>query len=163
MPALSAPRDDAAARPLHGLLLMALVAIAPQWPALRVWPLLWVAPLMVYAVLVFTVPALRRSFVPWRFGRAGWRELGATAALSLVTAVTLVVFYQLAQPSLERQASFLPVRALGGIVAAGVLFSIGNAVLEEVIFRGILLPALEAAAGTWIALLGTSFVFGYAH
>lgn len=36
-------------------------------------------------------------------------------------------------------------------------------VLEELLFRGILLRWLEEFAGSWLALLVTSFLFGFAH
>lgn len=45
----------------------------------------------------------------------------------------------------------------------GALFALSAAVLEEILFRGYLFRLLSAAAGTWIAVLLTSALFGAAH
>ncbi len=41
--------------------------------------------------------------------------------------------------------------------------SVGSAVLEEVMFRGLLFRLVEEARGTWVALAVSSTVFGVAH
>lgn len=48
-------------------------------------------------------------------------------------------------------------------VGTGALFALSAAVLEEIVFRGYLFRLLSAAAGTWIAVLLTSVLFGAAH
>jgi uncharacterized protein len=48
-------------------------------------------------------------------------------------------------------------------VGSGALFALSAAVLEEIVFRGYLFRLLSAAAGTWIAVLLTSALFGAAH
>jgi len=48
-------------------------------------------------------------------------------------------------------------------LGSGALFALSAAVLEEVVFRGYLFRLLSAAAGTWIAVLLTSALFGAAH
>ena len=57
----------------------------------------------------------------------------------------------------------LPIAALGGIVSAGLLFSIFNAILEEIIFHGILFDSAESQWGVWIAVAATAILFGYGH
>lgn len=57
-------------------------------------------------------------------------------------------------------------RATGGVVAtvlsiAGVQF--GAAVIEELIFRGLLLQGLERLCGSWVALAATAVLFGAIH
>src|SRR5471030_2266299 len=48
-------------------------------------------------------------------------------------------------------------------LAAGFLFSLLSAVLEEIIFRGLLFRLFEKATGMWGALALTSILFGAAH
>jgi uncharacterized protein len=48
-------------------------------------------------------------------------------------------------------------------MAAGICFSIFNALLEELIFRGILFDSLESQWGPWGAAIGTAALFGYGH
>lgn len=46
---------------------------------------------------------------------------------------------------------------------AGVAFSICNAFLEELAFRGVFYDAAESQFGTGLAILGTAALFGYGH
>ncbi len=46
---------------------------------------------------------------------------------------------------------------------AGCCFSIGNAVLEEVAFRGILFDALAGEWNAAVAVVVTALVFGFIH
>jgi membrane protease YdiL (CAAX protease family) len=53
-----------------------------------------------------------------------------------------------------------------GTVAAlgtGAVFSLLGAIVEEILFRGFLFRLLAGVAGTWIAVLMTSALFGVAH
>jgi uncharacterized protein len=130
---------------------------------LRLWPLLWVGPLAAYAALVAAVPPLRATYRPWRFGRASRFAVLGTLIISAVSCGTLVAFHVFAHPDLHAYTSFLPVSSLGGIIVAGVFFSIFNAFCEEVIFRGILFDAFESQWGVRGAVAATAFLFGYGH
>ncbi|MFZ2639779.1 MAG: CPBP family intramembrane glutamic endopeptidase [Verrucomicrobiia bacterium] len=57
----------------------------------------------------------------------------------------------------------MPVSTLGGLLAFGVLFSVFNALFEEVFFRGILFDAIESQWGVWIAVVVSAFLFGCGH
>jgi membrane protease YdiL (CAAX protease family) len=148
---------------MHGLVIIALIAVATFVPVFRMWPLLWVVPLIGYAGLVRLVPPLRATFRPWRFGRVSSSTVAATVAIAVGSCAVLVTFHLLAQPDVSAFRTYLPVATLGGIVAAGVLFSLCNALFEELIFRGILFDAIESEWGVWIAVAGTAFLFGYGH
>ncbi len=43
------------------------------------------------------------------------------------------------------------------------MFSIGNALAEEVVFRGVLFAALEPVVGAGLTVLGTAVIFGWFH
>jgi len=52
---------------------------------------------------------------------------------------------------------------VSGDVAIAALLLLGDAVVEELIFRGILFRLVEEWAGTWIALAVSAALFGLAH
>jgi membrane protease YdiL (CAAX protease family) len=55
------------------------------------------------------------------------------------------------------------VGSLNGLLAALIVPTVGAAVTEEMLFRGILFRWLEQFGGSWLALLLTSAFFGAAH
>lgn len=55
------------------------------------------------------------------------------------------------------------VGSLDGLLPALIVPTIGAAVTEELLFRGILFRWLEEFGGSWVALLLTSALFGAAH
>jgi CAAX amino terminal protease family. len=151
-------------RLLHPLLFVVLLVAALRWvPAFRSWPLTMLAPLLAYGAVVASVPILRRSFQPWRFGRVSRSTILATAAIALVSCTALALFHVLARPDVSFLKGSLPVSSVGGLVAAGAFFCILNALLEEAIFRGIFHDGLEPLAGRVGAVVLTSVVFGYFH
>jgi len=81
----------------------------------------------------------------------------------LGTALVLVAFHLTAQPDVRVYSAALPLRAMGGVVIAGVVFSIVNATLEELVFRGVLFDALESQWGVRITLVATAVLFGLGH
>jgi membrane protease YdiL (CAAX protease family) len=148
---------------MHGVIFFALLAAAAFVPGFRVWPLLWLVPLAVYGILVAAVPALRASFQPWRFGRVTTAGVLAALILAAGSCAVLVAFEILTHPDVSEYRSFLPVSALGGVIAAGVIFPILNALLEEIVFRGVLFDAVESQWGAWVAITVTAALFGYGH
>ena len=149
--------------PLHGLLIIALIAIAAFIPACRDWPWLWLEPLAAYGATVALFRPLRISFRPWRFGHASKPSILATVIVTVVSCVVLVTFHRVTRPDVRDFLAFLPIAALGGLISAGVGFSILNALLEEIVFRGILFDAVESQWGAWPAAAATAFLFGYGH
>jgi membrane protease YdiL (CAAX protease family) len=80
-----------------------------------------------------------------------------------VTTLALVVFQKTVQPDVRSYGAALPVHALGGVVAAGVVFTIVNATLEELVFRGVLFDAVQSQWGAVVAVIGTALLFGIGH
>jgi hypothetical protein len=145
------------------MLLMALTAAATLIPVFHLWPLLWLVPLAAYATLVAMVPPLRATFRPWHFGRVSTKTVIATAVIALGSCTALAAFQSIMRPDVSTFAGFLPVHTLGGVLAVGVLFSIFNALFEEIIFRGVLFDAIESQWGVAMAVAATAFLFGYGH
>jgi len=148
---------------MHALLLVGFTAVATFIPAFRIWPLLWLVPLLAYTALVAIVPPLRATFRPWRFGRVSTSTVAATIIIAVGSCVVLVAFHFLTHPDVSAYRSFLPISALGGVLAVGVLFSVFNALFEELVFRGVLFDAVESQWGVWVAVVATAFLFGYGH
>jgi len=49
------------------------------------------------------------------------------------------------------------------IMIPGIAMAVKSAVFEELVFRGILFGSVEAMAGSWIAIIVSSLVFGFIH
>lgn len=145
-------------RPLHAFVLIAATAAAASVPSLHGWPWLWFAPLAAYAVIVTIVPPFRRSFRPWSLGRLNAATISTTAVITIGSAAVLIAFHCLALPDLARYRGFLPATIFGSVIAAGVLFSFLNALLEELIFRGVLFDAVESQWGAWTAVAATALL-----
>jgi len=145
------------------LAFVTLMALSACYPGLRIWPLLWVVPFMAYVGLVAAVQPFRATFRPWRFGRVNRLAIIATLIITLGSCAVLVAFDLHYRPDVRAYRSFLPVTALGGIFAAGVIFSIFNALFEELTFRGILFDAIESQWGVWVGVVATALLFGYGH
>ena len=110
-------------------------------------PLLWLVPLAAYGALVATVLPLRASFRPWHFGRVSPSAVLATLILAIGSCSVLVTFHVIKHPDIRACGSLIPVSALGGVLTAGILFSLFNALFEEIIFRGILFDAVVSQWG----------------
>lgn len=147
----------------HGVLFVLAVVATAMVPVDWRWPLPWLVPLMVYALLAAALPPLRRSFRPWSFGDVSPPAALATLIIAVVSCTVLVAFHHLAHPDVRAYRGLLPVAEMGGLIGAGIAFSIFNAVLEEIVFRGVLFDAAESPWGRWPAVGLTAFLFGYAH
>jgi uncharacterized protein len=147
----------------HGLALVTFMVVGASIPALRVWPLLWLAPVLAYGALVAIVPPFRNTAGPWRFGAVSKITTLAAVIFAIGACGVLLVFDVLAKPDVRHFGHFIPVTQLGGVVIAGVIFSVLNALLEEIIFRGVLFDAVESQCGVWGAVVGTAAMFGYGH
>jgi membrane protease YdiL (CAAX protease family) len=138
---------------MHALALVGFTAVATLVPGFRLWPLVWLIPHAGYAALVAIVPPLRATFRPWRFGRVSTPTVAATLVIAITSCAVLVAFHYLTRPDISSYGRFLPVTALGSVVVVGILFSIFNALFEEVIFHGVLFDAVESQWGVSIAVV----------
>jgi uncharacterized protein len=154
---------DAARRAAHGLLLLPCFLLPALFEPLARWPFYLLAPLLAYALLVLAVPALRRTCRWLRPGHDGRAVLAATLGVVVASSSALLLFHALMRPDVTELAARLPVRELGGPLPAAVVFSVLNALMEELIFRGVLYDALEAQRGWRTAVAATAVAFGWAH
>ncbi len=150
---------------LHVALLFA--AMAGWWlsHAPLVWPLYFLAPLAAYGFAARSVRPLRRTTTWLRRGRIDRMTTALMGASALVVPLVLAGWLRFAHPSLDAFRDQLPdgvsARAL---VAIGAVFAFGNALLEESIWRGVLMESLDRGLGRGVASIAVSAVsFGVAH
>jgi uncharacterized protein len=148
---------------LHGaVFLTAICVVVVALSPLR-WPWYFLLPLLAYAAIVLALPPLRRTAPRLAVGRLGGWPLAAAIALSVAASAGLVVFHALAHPDVADLAAGLPVAVFGNLLFAGIGFSITNATLEELIFRGVLWEVTASEWNAGVALAGTSVFFAMGH
>ena len=160
---MTQPTSGSDWRLVHGIVFVLCMAFTLFVPPLRRWPWVWLVPLLAYLLLVAGAPRLRGSLAWLRLGRLSSAGVAATIGIMLLTSLTLVMFHITAQPDVRSYRDALPLRVLGGVVVAGVVFSILNATLEELVFRGVLFDAVQSQWGAWGTLIGTAILFGLGH
>jgi uncharacterized protein len=152
-----------------GLALTAtLAAFALPWQAAW-WPLPGLAGIGTYLV-AGAVPALRAhpSANPelaarWTPGRLGRAEAAAITAIAVLTGTTLLAYHALTPPALGFGAALLRALPPWAPILAGLAFIAGNACIEEVLFRGIVLTHLQHTLGRWPAVMAQAVGFGLLH
>ena len=144
---------------LFGLLWVALPFL---FSVFRPWPFSLLIPIVAYGIFVAAVPPLRRSFGWLRRGRLGADICLLVLGTVVVSGVALVVWYGAVRPDVRQNLKYLPQMPLWMFPLAGLAFAMGNAALEEAIFRGIMMDALDSAFGpgnTAVVLQAASFAF----
>jgi membrane protease YdiL (CAAX protease family) len=157
------PTADANWRAIHGGLFLVALAASLLIPFVRQWPMHLVLPLALYLPFALLLPPLRRTFVWFRLGRITWRVLAAVVGVIVVSTTALVVFQLTTRPDLSQLHEVAPPWVLQHFVPFLIVFSIVNAVLEELVFRGVVYDSLESQLGITWALLVQAVVFGYGH
>lgn len=148
---------------VHGGLLLVLLPLPMFFPVLTHWPWYLLAPLLVYAVVVLSVPSLRRS-VDWlRIGQLDGPVIAWIGAVLVLTSAVLLGWDHFMQPDSHDLATQLPMWQGTHWLWAGLFFAIVNALLEEIVWRGIFMDALASQLGIGAGLLAQASLFGLAH
>jgi membrane protease YdiL (CAAX protease family) len=132
------------------------------WPPF--WPFFLLGPLVVYGLVVTVTPSLRQSVGWLRAGKLDhfvWWLVILTVFIS--TAVLVLWFFAL-RPDLSQWRMAIPTWHPLLLLLLGVGFAVVNAAIEESIYRGILLHALDAAFGSGsLSAILQAIVFGFLH
>jgi membrane protease YdiL (CAAX protease family) len=152
-------------QPFHLCLFCTLWLLIPLLtPPLSKWPLYKVAPLVVYAGVVGVSHNLRKSVLWIRPGRLGIDIWLLVSLVVVVSGASLLVWNLICRPDLGPSRANMPSMPLWLLPLAGVVFALVNAAVEEAIFRGIFLQALDSAVGVGIiSLVIQAVIFGWLH
>ncbi len=132
------------------------------WPAF--WPFALLVPLLVYGVVAGAAPPLRGTITWLRCGRCDRSILPLTVLTVVLSAFGLWIWFVIVEPDLGRFARALPTTSVIYLIPIGLGFAVLNAAVEESIFRGIVLQALDSAFGRgWLSLVVHALAFGLVH
>ena len=154
-----------AVQPFHFSLLCSLWLLIPLIaPALSKWPFYKVTPLAVYAGVLAMSRHLRKSVLWFRAGRLGIDTWLFVSLVVVASSGALVVWNLICRPDLAPCQANIPSMPLWLLPLAGVAFALLNSAVEEAIFRGIFLQALDSAVGAGtISLVIQAVFFGWLH
>lgn len=127
------------------------------------WPLPLLVALASWVLLVRRAPeglALAVWFPRGRPDRVTWT---LTVGFVAVASLALLTWFRLLRPDVSDLAGRIPAWPAAALILLGGLFSLANALAEELVYRGILFGALERAWGTGPALVMQALAFGLAH
>ncbi len=147
------------ARALIGAFCLGVIVPAAWW---RVWPVYLIGPLAIVLALSWFAGArsLWEVVARGRFGRA---ELIAVLAIAAVAATGLGGWFVLFDPDLSALRAQIPQWPWFALLGAGAGFSVLNAALEEVIWRGLLLRWMSDFLPAGTAVVAQAVSFGAAH
>ena len=140
------------------LLALVWVSLVGFVPFFQLWPLNILAPLAVYGGAVMLSPPLRQSVGWLRAGRSGRDVRMLILATVVVSGVALVAWTALTKPDLEHHLALVPALPLWVYPLVAVAFAVVNAAMEEAIFRGVMMEALDSALGDGYWSTGTQAV-----
>jgi Type II CAAX prenyl endopeptidase Rce1-like len=150
---------------LHLSIFTGSLIVAPYLnPSLRSWPFFLLIPVLCYGIIVLMVPGLRTSALWIRRGAPDKTAIIATSIISITAGISLVLWYVILKPDVTVQLHKVPDMPLWLYPVAGIAFAAGNAAVEEFAYRGIIMQALDSAAGPGvISLFVQACSFGAMH
>lgn len=149
---------------IHVCLLLAVYSAWNDLNPFKVWPLHALPPLLAFGAVIMSVKGLRP--VPWwRPGRIDRWTAALIAATVVVSSTALLAWFLLLKPDVTDLAAMIPATdSIVVLAGMGLGFAIVNAIMEEVIWRGVMMEGLDAAIGPGSAtILVQAVSFGIAH
>lgn len=147
--------------------------LAPSARAIALWAvsitvsaslgLLWQVSMGIATVLLAVIAALSPTLRPEGLSSPGDVPLWPTLVVGGVTPVALASWLILLEPDLSDVVAVVPPLSLPLLVVLGVAFTVINAALEELLWRGFLQPHLAALTGPAAAVLLQAISFGVQH
>ncbi|HUI67092.1 MAG TPA: type II CAAX endopeptidase family protein [Nitrospirota bacterium] len=149
----------------HLSLFTAALAIMPLLhSSLREWPFNLVVPLLIYVVVVLAVPRYRRSILWLRFGRFGKDIRLLVIATAAASGIALYSWSRVLNPDLSIHLKYIQNMPIWLFPLAGLGFPAVNAAMEEFVFRGVTMQALDSAFGPGIlSIVLQAWPFGAMH
>jgi membrane protease YdiL (CAAX protease family) len=150
----------------HAGLVAALIMAIGGWGVAGPWPLPLVVALVLYAAIVWAVPALRTTvdWVHWQTTPADGATRPLFVATVVLSVVALVLYARFVQPDVADTAGDLGDLPAWTIPLVGLAFVIVNPAVEEALYRGALYRAAEAETGSvGISVAAQAIAFGALH
>lgn len=150
---------------VHLALFAALVSGMPLLhPLLTDWPYSLLIPFLLYAAVAAAVPRLRMSLLWMKPGHIDRSTALLMILFTLLAAAGLFLWERLAGPDLAVHLNHIPAMPVWLLPLAGLGFAVFNALLEELLFRGLIMQALDAAFGPrYVSVLIQAWLFGAMH
>lgn len=123
-------------------------------PLFQIWPFRILAPLVIYAGTAAIIPQLRHSIGWIRKGGFDGDVLKLMVFTAVISALALIGWVALTKPDLGRHLRLVPHGPFWIYPFVGIWFAIFNAAMEEAIFRGIVMEAIESAFGPGYLSIG---------
>jgi len=150
---------------LHLSIFSAALIIFPcLYPYLHGWPFTLLVPTICYGVALLMDRRLRTSVLWLKRGILDQTTVIIIVAVSVTSAIALILWHAALKPDLSGQLRILSSIPIWLLPVAGLAFATSNAAIEEVAFRGIIMQALDSAAGPGIvSILVQAWLFGAMH
>jgi membrane protease YdiL (CAAX protease family) len=142
----------------------ALITMPFLHSSLHDWPFNLLVPLLIYLVVVLAVPHYRGSLLWLRIGRFGKDILLIVIATAAISGIALYIWFRALNPDLSIHLKYMPNMPTRLFPLAGLGFSAFNAAMEEFVFRGVTMQALDSAFGSSIiSIVVQAWLFGAMH
>jgi hypothetical protein len=145
------------------LLGVLMIAVGQAGTFFRGWPFHLLAPLAVYGAIVYILPVLRNSTNWMKTGTIDSRIVRLIVTVSLLSGIALIGWVMLSNADMRPYLEVLPQLPVWCYPLAGLGFAIINAAMEEAVFRGVVMDALDRALGGGYASVGIQAILFGAH
>ena len=141
---------------VHTLVLVSLLLmLGPVFPLFRIWPLTILGPLTIYGAMAISIPQLRHSIGWIRLGKINKKATKLIIVTVIVSSLALIGWVILMKPDIAHHLALFPELPFWAYPFAGIGFAFLNSVMEEAVFRGIFMEAIDSAlgAGYWSVII----------
>jgi membrane protease YdiL (CAAX protease family) len=139
----------------HGIVVLTLLLVVPPLLGVKTWPFPLLVVLLIDALLILALPPMRWTLSWLQPGRLSATTAEATLAIVLVSSAGLILFSRFFPGETAEVAAQVPAWPFLPLAVNGIVFSLVNPFLEEILFRGILLDALDSQLGSrWAVAAG---------
>lgn len=123
--------------------------------------------MVIFAIIVFLIFRIRKENllkrIQWNSVSIPIYGLVAIAAIVNIFTINLLTYVVLPQSWLEGAEGYSDSAASGGILLTLVIVVLLGPVVEEVIYRGLMMTSLQKSVPVWFAVAFTAIVFSAIH
>src|SRR5215469_9934125 len=140
---------------IHFNVLLVCFYLARLFPRFPLYPFSELTFLVLFIYVVMLIPPLRGSVGWLRSGKFDATTWSLVAAVIVIPIIALMLWVRFLSPDLGRYSNMVPNFPLCLIALYAIADATFNAALEETIWRGVMLEALDSALGpgVWALLI----------